>query len=255
MIILTGSEGFIGKNFKEKLSDVIEVEKNNCWEFLVNFEGWSDVDQIIHQGANSNTTEISVKNLYYYNTEFTIELFERAIQHGIPVKYASTAALYGNGHGPMNQYALSKLQIDYWVNDNIDKFNHIQGFRYFNVYGKHEDHKEGQASPVHTFSKQAKNNGVINIFENSHLYYRDFVWVGDLVDVVLNNQEESGIYDLGTSKPISFLNVAELVANKYGADIKEIPFPDHLKEKYQTYTCSSYEWPYNFISVKDYLNG
>ena len=255
MIILTGSNGFIGQNFKNKLKNIKEIDLHNCWKFLHLFNDWDKVDQIIHQGANSNTTEIDVHNLYSYNTYYTIKLFEKAIQYGIPVKYASTAALYGNGKGPMNQYALSKLQIDYWVNDNIDKFNLIQGFRYFNVYGKHEDHKEGQASPVHTFSKQAKNDGVIKIFENSDSYYRDFVWVEDVVDVVLNNNQNSGIYDLGTSKPISFLNVAELIANKYGADIKEIPFPDHLKEKYQTYTCSSYEWPHNFISVKDYLNG
>jgi len=34
MIILTGSNGFIGKNFKSKLSNVIELDKENCWDFL-----------------------------------------------------------------------------------------------------------------------------------------------------------------------------------------------------------------------------
>jgi len=253
MIVLTGSKGFIGQNFKEYLGDVKEVDINNCWDFLYLFKDWDKVEQIIHQGANSNTTETNVHNLHSYNTYYSIKLFEKAIEYGIPIKYASTAALYGNGKGPLNQYALSKLQVDYWVQDNFDKFNFIQGFRYFNVYGKYEDHKYGQASPVYTFSKQAKNHGTIKIFEKSDMYKRDFIWAGDLVDIVLNNKKPSGIYDLGTSKATSFFDVAKIVANKYNADIEEIPFPEHLMEKYQTYTCSSYKWDHNFISIEDYL--
>ena len=57
MIILTGSEGFIGKKFLEKLSGktVIEVEKRNSWHFH-SFTEWDKVELILHQGAISDTT-------------------------------------------------------------------------------------------------------------------------------------------------------------------------------------------------------
>ena len=36
---------------------------------------------------------------------------------------------------------ISKLTVDYWVQDHIKEFKHIQGFRYFNVYGEGEEEK------------------------------------------------------------------------------------------------------------------
>ena len=39
-VILTGSDGFIGSSFKKTLSktwDIVEVEKHNCWSFLLTF--------------------------------------------------------------------------------------------------------------------------------------------------------------------------------------------------------------------------
>ena len=75
-----------------------------------------------------------------------------------------------------------------------------------------------------------------------------------VVTVVLNNDKGSGIYDLGTSKPISFQDVADMVAKKFNAKIETIPFPKHLEEKYQKYTNAIEEWKYyKFKSVKDYL--
>ena len=94
---------------------------------------------------------------------------------------------------------------------------------------------------------------MIKLFKGSGNYWRDFVWVGDIVETVLNNDKPSGIYDLGTSDPVSFQTVGELVAEKYNGTIEYIPFPEHLKGKYQTYTCAQKEWDNKFISVKEYL--
>jgi len=260
MILLTGSSGFIGKNFCEKLSshDVLMLDIDDAYRFLREFNEWEKISLIIHQGAISSTTEKNINTLHHYNVYFTIQLFEHAIQNGIPVKYASSASVYGNTNGqinPLNQYAISKLQIDYAVLDALDEFSHIQGFRYFNVYGEGEDHKGDQASPVSKFTKQVRETGKIKLFEGSDQFIRDFVCVDDVVDIVLNNNAPSGIYDIGTSSPISFQEVAELVAKKEGGEIEYIPFPDHLKDKYQTYTCANMSWlkDYKFKTVKEYL--
>ena len=38
MIILTGANGFIGKNFKSKLENVIGLDQHNCWQFFKEFK-------------------------------------------------------------------------------------------------------------------------------------------------------------------------------------------------------------------------
>ena len=94
----------------------------------------------------------------------------------------------------------------------------------------------------------------MKLFEGSDKFYRDFVWVKDIVDVVLNNTAGSGIYDVGTGKPTSFQKVAELVAKKEKGTIKMIPFPEHLKGKYQDYTGADNSWyEHDYTSVGRYL--
>jgi len=257
MIILTGDEGFIGKKFLEKLSgkEVIKVEKRNSWHFR-SFNEWEKVELILHQGAISDTTCTNLKAINHFNVEFSEWIFEQAIRYQIPVKYASSASVYGNQEGiinPLNYYAISKVIMDYWVQDHIDEFELVQGFRYFNVYGDGEDHKEDQASPVSKFTKQIKEEGKLKLFEGSESFFRDFICVDDVVDIVLNNDKPSGIYDLGTSNPTSFQEVGELVAKKYNGTIEYIPFPEHLEGKYQTYTCAKKEWDYKFTTIKEYL--
>ena len=261
MIILTGSQGFIGKKFLKALQDagkeVIEVEKNDSWHWRKNFYNWKDVECIIHQGAMSSTTNTNLKQIFTYNIEYSEWLFEQAAKHDIPVKYASSASVYGNQQGiinPLNYYPLSKVTTDYWVQDHIDEFPLIQGIRYFNVYGDGEEHKGDQASPVSKFTNQIKEDGKLKLFEGSDKFLRDFICVDDIVDIVLNNEKESGIYDLGTSSPVSFRHVAECVAKKYNGEIEYIPFPEHLKGKYQDYTCAKKEWgDYKFMTIEDYL--
>lgn len=261
MIILTGSKGFIGKKFLKALQDagkeVVEVEKNDSWHWRKNFYEWKKVECIIHQGAMSSTTNNNLKQIFTFNIDFSEWLFEQAAKYDIPVKYASSASVYGNQQGiinPLNYYALSKVTTDYWVQDHIDEFPLIQGFRYFNVYGEGEEHKNDQASPITKFAKQLEENGKLKLFEGSDKFLRDFICVDDIVDIVLNNEKGSGIYDLGTSAPVSFQHVAECVAKKYGGEIEYIPFPDHLKGKYQTYTCAEPIWgDYKFTTVQQYL--
>ena len=265
MIILTGSKGFIGQNFLKKLNgkEVIEVEKDNCQDFCKNFTEWSKVKLIIHQGAISSTTCTDIELLINTNVAFTEWLFKQAIKYKIPVKYASSASVYGNMMtgiiNPLNYYAITKVITDYWVQDHMDEFELVQGFRYFNVYGQGEDHKGDQASPVQKFTQQIKETGKLKLFKGSDKFKRDFICVDDVVDVVLYNNRPAGIYDLGTGNPTSFQEVAELIATKYNGEIEYVPFPDHLKGKYQSYTCAHMDWlkynqlPYQFKTVEDYV--
>ncbi len=262
MIIITGSSGFIGNHFIKHLDgkqNLLLVDQKDAWRLFDKFDQWNDVTLILHQGAISSTTEKDLQKLWHYNVAFSCALLNKALEYEIPIKYASSASVYGNTQGeinPLNQYAISKLQVDYTVLDNLDKFELVQGFRYFNVYGEGEENKGDQASPVSKFTQQSRETGKIRLFDGSDKFLRDFICVDDIVDIVLNNDAGSGIYDIGTANPISFQEVAELVAKKEGSEIELIPFPDHLKGKYQTYTCADMKWikNYKFKSMKEYLN-
>ena len=258
MIIVTGSKGFIGQNFLKALKDkeIKEVEKNDSWHFRQSFKDWNKVELILHQGAISHTTSTNLKALQHFNVEFSQWILQQAIKYQIPIKYASSASVYGHtltDMNPLNYYAISKLTVDYWIQDHINEFSFIQAFRYFNVYGEGEENKGDQASPISKFTKQVKEDGKIKLFEGSDKFLRDFIFVDDVVDIVLNNDKPSGFYDLGTSNPTSFQEVGELIAKKYDGTIECIPFPEYLKDKYQKYTCAKKEWDYKFTTIKEYL--
>lgn len=266
MILVTGHKGFIGRNLVKYLED----QGEEVYGFdavdgdpieLAKQVPWDKITMIYHQGAVSNTTELDVLKVQRWNVQSSVQIFEKAIKHHIPVHYASSGSVYGNSianhssfdYNPLNYYAISKLTVDLWVRENLSAFTApIVGFRYFNVYGADERKDDYCTSPVYRFSEQAKKDGVIKIFKGSEKTYRDFVWVGDIVKIITQNHK-TGIYDLGTSEPISFLDVAVFVADKYNVPIKFIPFPEIIKGKYQTYTCAKHEFNHKFTSVEEYL--
>jgi ADP-L-glycero-D-manno-heptose 6-epimerase len=257
MNIVTGAGGFIGKHFAQNMKEVLKIDLDNCNEFLQRFDRWEDVNMIIHMGALSSTTNKNISMIYNYNIDYSIKLFEKAIKYKIPVKYASSASVYGNQEGiinPLNYYAMSKATVDYWVKENIHRFSHVQGFRFFNVYGPGEFHKGEQASLVSKFNWQSKT-GYIQIFEGSDKVWRDYIYVGDIVNVVLTNNAGSGIFDLGTGTPVTIQSIADLVAQKSKAMVEEIPFPPNLVGKYQFYTKADMSWlDYKFKTVEEYIN-
>lgn len=255
MKLITGHKGFIGQNLVKRFDEYWGVERPMVWGYI-DGAPWDKIDEIWHIGAISDTTCTNLDDIFYYNIKTTLVLFEKAIEKGIPVKFASSASVYGMSQNhiinPLNHYALSKASMDLWIQDNMHRFSKIQSYRFYNVYGEHEDHKAGMASPVHTFTQQAKETGVIKLFEDSYRYHRDFVWVEDVIDCMFQDGP-SGIYDVGTSYPISFEDVGRLIADKYNAKIEYIPFPEHLKGKYQENTCAQRHFNHDFIDVKDYL--
>jgi ADP-L-glycero-D-manno-heptose 6-epimerase len=140
--------------------------------------------------------------------------------------------------------------------------NPVQGYRYFNVYGAHEDHKGDQASPVHKFSQQARDNGTVRLFDGSGAYKRDFFFVGDLCKVheAMLQNSGSGIFNVGTGHAVSFADVAAAIASKHKASIDLIPMPEPLKSQYQAFTCAdnralAQHVNIDWVDVKSYIHG
>jgi ADP-L-glycero-D-manno-heptose 6-epimerase len=69
---------------------------------------------------------------------------------------------------------------------------------------------------------------------------RDFVYVNDVVSVnlwFLENSHQSGIFNVGTGQAQTFNTMAQVVVDWHGrGEINYIPFPDHLRGAYQSFT-------------------
>jgi ADP-L-glycero-D-manno-heptose 6-epimerase len=179
-ILITGYKGFIGKNLVEHLKD----HKLFFYEPGDTLPSVDGLDWVIHLGALTSTTETNVELVLENNYDFSRWLVNECLKHNVNFQYSSSASVYGqnkdfNENSPVNPqspYAWSKYLFDRYIKHTAGSWPiKVQGFRYFNVYGPHEDHKGNQASPYHKFEKQAKDTGVIKLFEGSDKFFRDFV--------------------------------------------------------------------------------
>jgi ADP-L-glycero-D-manno-heptose 6-epimerase len=253
-LLITGSRGFIGKNFVDRLvlENIPFVEYDHTMGYKSPYQlDFSDITHCVHLGAISSTTETNVQKVLDSNLTWAICLFELCVEKNIHFQWSSSAAVYGTRSpeqgpfkvtdkcNPANIYAFSKFLLEQYVM-NRQVVIVKQGFRYFNVYGPNEQHKNTQASPYTQFEKQALETGTIKVFKGSENFYRDFVSVSHVIDTHLNflNNPSSGIINVGTGIPRSFMSVAEEIANKYNAKITMIDMPENLKNHYQTYTCA-----------------
>ena len=246
-ILLTGHKGFIGGHAHTALS--VAGHDVHCWDWLntTPFPGPQGYDWVVHIGANSSTVERDVDKIMIMNYDFSVNLYESCARHGVNFQYSSSASVYGlkstfkedANPDPRNPYAWTKYLFERYVQRNPRDII-TQGFRYFNVYGPEgEDHKGSQASPHNQFKRQFENTGQIKVFENSEQYRRDFVPVSQVVSTHIDffNVPESGIWNVGTGKTQSFIDVAHL----YTKNLVEIPMPEVLRSNYQEYTCANTE--------------
>ena len=237
-----------------RVSDYLDVD-----EFATLLEtdpGYmKNVQSVLHQGACSTTTEWDGRYMMRNNYGYSKTLLHQCLKNNVPYLYASSAAVYGGAKAfvespenelPLNVYGYSKLLFDQYVRKvSLDAGQQVVGLRYFNVYGSREQHKGSMASVAFHFNNQVRDKGEVNLFEGSDGYAdgeqrRDFVFVDDICALnlwFLEHRDVSGIFNAGTGKAQSFNDVADAVIKWHGKGKKVyIPFPEHLKGAYQSYT-------------------
>jgi ADP-L-glycero-D-manno-heptose 6-epimerase len=278
MWVVTGGAGFIGSNLvrglnRNGLDDILVVDDlsdGHKFENLAETQiaDYLDVDEflerlpdiapdgILHQGACTVTTEWNGRYMLARNYRYSVELLEYARGRGIPLIYASSAAVYGASarfveteaglERPLNVYGYSKLLFDRYVRRTARAGDaQVAGLRYFNVYGPGESHKGPMASVVLHFSRELARTGQVSLFVGSAGYAdgeqrRDFVFVDDVVDVnlwLMEHPAVNGIFNVGTGASATFNEVARAVIDWHGAgEIRYVPFPDGLEASYQSFT-------------------
>ena len=297
-IIVTGAAGFIGSNIVKALNergitDIVAVDNLSRAEKFRNLADcdilhyldkhefirqvrehilpYRDIRAVFHQGACSDTMNHDGLYMMDNNYQYSLDLLDWCQDERIPFLYASSAAVYGGGgvfseareyESPLNVYGYSKFLFDQVVRRRsaAGLSAQVAGFRYFNVYGAREQHKERMASVAFHHFHQYRKLGHVNPFGGWDGYAdgtqsRDFVSVEDVVKVNLfffDHPEKSGIFNLGTGRSQPFNDLAAATVNACRAAegkpplsldelvkeelIRYSPFPDALKGKYQSYT-------------------
>ncbi|MEJ5351117.1 MAG: ADP-glyceromanno-heptose 6-epimerase [Melioribacteraceae bacterium] len=261
----------------DKIIIVDELGKDDKWKNLngLKFEDyyhkWKFIDlvradfvpfkisSIIHLGACSSTTEKDADFLMNNNFLYSKDLALYSVKHGIRFIYASSAATYGDGSQgydddekqleklrPLNMYGYSKHVFDLWIKRN-GLLNKVVGLKYFNVYGPNEYHKGDMRSVVHKAFEQIRDTGKVQLFKSYRSDYkdgeqkRDFIYVKDAVDITLyflDNKEKNGIYNVGTGKAQTWIELVTALFNalEKPVNIEFVDMPVEIRDRYQYFT-------------------
>lgn len=268
------------KNFVHK------IERSHFLEWFE--EHAPEVTFVYHIGARTDTTEFNVELFNELNLNYTKSIWNTCTKHFIPLVYASSAATYGLGEfgydddeskinllKPLNPYGDSKNDFDKWAITQKTCPPKWAGFKFFNVYGPNEYHKGRMASVIFHSFNQINEKGQVKLFRSHNPNYtdggqlRDFVYVKDLVDVLYFTYGEtikSGIYNLGSGKARTFLDLAKATFKALGKEpnIEFIDTPIDIRDKYQYFTeanmskliAQGYKKPFTSLEdgVKDYVS-
>jgi ADP-L-glycero-D-manno-heptose 6-epimerase len=250
-VVVTGAAGMIGANLLRRLNaigidDIIAVDDLSEGAKYVNLAGTSisdyfdrrdfyprferaefgRVDAVFHEGACSDTMEHDGRLMLELNYRASKTLLDACQAQRVRLLYASSAAVYGGSttfreapefERPLNVYGYSKLLFDNVVRRMLPAATaQVAGFRYFNVYGPHEQHKGRMASVAFHHFNQLQADGRVRLFGPYGGYAageqsRDFVFVGDVVAVnlwFLEHPEASGIFNVGSGRAQPFNDVA-----------------------------------------------
>jgi UDP-glucose 4-epimerase len=173
------------------------------------------------------------------NVVGTIRILEAARRIGTQVVFASTGgAIYGECEAPAPEtserrplapYGTSKLAGE----EYLATYNRLHGtehasLRYGNVYGPRQD-PHGEAGVVAIFFGRLADGEAPRIFGDGR-QTRDYVYVGDVADATLAAQGHGGVFNVGTGRETSVLELFEACQRVSGVEIEPEFAPPRLGE-------------------------
>ena len=222
------------------------------------------IEMIFHLGAISETTANDGDLVWRTNVELSSKLWNWCTAHQVRLVYASSAATYGDAVAgfdddidalhhlkPRTLYGWSKHVFDMWVAKMLaagaPRPPQWAGLKFFNVYGPNEDHKGSMISVVKVKYDDIKTGHLPRLFRAAQpgladgQQRRDFIWVGDVVDVMLwllQTPTVNGLFNVGTGQARSYLELAHAVCRACNVpeQVDFIDMPLHLRNGYQSFT-------------------
>jgi ADP-L-glycero-D-manno-heptose 6-epimerase len=222
------------------------------------------LEMVFHLGAISETTATDGDLVWATNVELPLRLWHWCAARGVRLVYASSAATYGDGSAgfedglealprlrPLNLYGWSKHAFDLAVARRLARGEarppQWAGLKFFNVYGPNEYHKGKMISVVKIKYDEIASGRRPRLFRSDRPgladgeQKRDFIWVDDVVAVMLwllDTPGASGLFNVGTGAARSYLDLAHAVCDAAGVarEVEFIDMPPALRGQYQSFT-------------------
>ena len=227
----------------------IESDYVDALEFIAD----ANADVIIHCAGNSlvGPSMINPQEYYHNNIVKTLSLLDTIVKHAPSTRlmFSSSAAVYGipimtpcsevDPCEPISPYGESKLAIEWMLNAYNRAYNlDYVAFRYFNAAGADTQQRHGQEpSATHIVARvleSIKNKTEFTLFGNNYetpdgTCIRDYIHVDDVASAhiaAFDQKIPSGIYNLGTNKGVSNMEILSKAAEVTG-----VTFPITVKDK------------------------
>ena len=231
-ILITGSNGFIGRVLKERLLkvgyEVIETDSSQditMTESFLSFE-CRKIDHVFHLAGKTFVPESwsAPASFYRVNVNGTVNVIDFCRRHGISLTYVS-AYIYGQPQRlpicedhpvmPNNPYAHSKFLAEEVCKFYSDQFGmSVVILRPFNVYGP----GHGEKFLIPLIIKQALEGNEIRVKELTSR--RDWVYIDDLVDALVLSMKQSGglkVYNIGYGRSVNVKEVIDTIQKIIGS--------------------------------------
>ena len=229
--------GFTGEVISGDINDEQALAKLASYQF----------DIIFHEAAISDTTVLDQAMMVKTNVNAFKSILELASTNNATVVYASSAATYGDAPSPQrvgfeqpgNVYGFSKLAMDNLAREfcKQNPMMRVIGLRYFNVYGPREYFKNTTASMVLQLGLQILSGKAPRLFYGSNKIVRDFIYIEDVIQANIKAavSGKSGVYNVGTSHPRSFQDIADILQRELETHLGTEYFSNPYKA-YQMHT-------------------
>ena len=215
ILLITGSEGFIGRHVAEAAIEAgYEVDKLD----RIFGEDIADKHAYGYDAIINCAGVAGVRRSFYEPAEYWREnsyaaavLFQDARRCGVPVVHASTSLASYPEHSP---YAASKAAAEQQVLFENRLGANISIVRIYNVYGP------GQPEPwlVPTFMRSAREERPFCL-ENGGNQLADYIYVTDVAQALLAAMDMNvGIHHAGSGNFASPRDIAEIIANLAGIE-------------------------------------
>jgi UDP-glucose 4-epimerase len=249
--VVTGGAGFIGSHVVDALlarGDEVQVVDDLSKGKRANVPAGAELHELDIRGDLAEVFEAASPDVCFHlaaqadvrvsverpdfdadvNVLGTLQVLEAARRHGTKVVFSSTGgAIYGECDGPADEehprnplspYGVSKLAAE----EYISAYSRLYGsahvsLRYGNVYGPRQD-PHGEAGVVAIFMNRLREGGTPSIFGDG-TQTRDYVYVGDVVDVTLAAAAHvGGVLNVGTGVETSVLDLYERIQPATGIE-------------------------------------
>lgn len=236
-LLITGTNGFVGRNLKEHFSGAHELATPKRGDLnLLDSEAVhayvkaGGFDAVIHCAVNIQSVEQTL--MMYFNVERCAPLVGKMLCVGSAAEYDMRHYVpmmredYFGRHVPCDVYGFSKYVI---AKDIEAGPRNVYNLRVFGIYGPYEDHRRRFISNnicrVLCGLGMSMNKNML--FD--YLYVKDFARI---VDLFLRRDPLKRSYNVCTGRPVDLLTLAGMINAVHGGGVPVVVKEPGMKPEY-----------------------